>query len=126
VEVLANSDNVLRAGLTPKHMDVPELLANLDYGRSGPVRPRQVRSGCVHEFAVPVPDFRVALIALAGPVEVDWPGPRIAWTLAGTAFAATGGHTRRVETGQAVFLGGTEGRVRFHGEGRVLLVAPGM
>ncbi|WP_089139662.1 mannose-6-phosphate isomerase, class I [Vibrio rumoiensis] len=28
LEIMANSDNVLRAGLTPKYMDVPELIAN--------------------------------------------------------------------------------------------------
>ncbi len=31
VEVMANSDNVVRGGLTPKHVDVDELLAVLDY-----------------------------------------------------------------------------------------------
>ena len=30
-EVMANSDNVLRGGLTPKHVDVPELLRVLDF-----------------------------------------------------------------------------------------------
>ena len=28
---MANSDNVLRGGLTPKHVDVPELLRVLDF-----------------------------------------------------------------------------------------------
>ena len=28
---MANSDNVLRGGLTPKHVDVPELLRILDF-----------------------------------------------------------------------------------------------
>ncbi|WP_016934666.1 mannose-6-phosphate isomerase, class I, partial [Rhodococcus sp. R1101] len=32
VEIMANSDNVLRGGLTPKHVDVPELLRVLDFG----------------------------------------------------------------------------------------------
>ena len=31
VEILANSDNILRCGLTPKHVDVPELLRVLDF-----------------------------------------------------------------------------------------------
>lgn len=35
VELMANSDNVLRGGLTPKHVDVPELLRVLDF-RAGP------------------------------------------------------------------------------------------
>lgn len=31
VEILANSDNTLRCGLTPKHVDVPELLKVVDF-----------------------------------------------------------------------------------------------
>ena len=31
VEMMANSDNVLRGGLTPKHVDVPELMRVLDF-----------------------------------------------------------------------------------------------
>ena len=38
VEIMANSDNVLRAGLTPKHIDVPEVLRNVDYVAAPPIR----------------------------------------------------------------------------------------
>ena len=31
IEIMANSDNVLRGGLTPKHVDVPQLLQILDF-----------------------------------------------------------------------------------------------
>ncbi len=37
VELMANSDNVLRGGLTPKHVDVVELLATLSF-ESGPAQ----------------------------------------------------------------------------------------
>ena len=36
VELMANSDNVLRGGLTPKHVDVPELLRVLDFAAEPP------------------------------------------------------------------------------------------
>ena len=36
VEVMANSDNVLRCGLTPKHIDVPELLRVVDFRATVP------------------------------------------------------------------------------------------
>jgi mannose-6-phosphate isomerase len=36
VELMANSDNVLRGGLTPKHVDVPELLRVLDFDAEPP------------------------------------------------------------------------------------------
>jgi len=38
MECMANSDNVLRAGLTPKPRDVPNLLASLSYISGDPVR----------------------------------------------------------------------------------------
>jgi mannose-6-phosphate isomerase class I len=31
MEIMANSNNVLRGGLTPKHVDVPELLSNVTF-----------------------------------------------------------------------------------------------
>ena len=54
VEVMANSDNVLRGGLTPKHVDVPELLRVLDFTPATeeslhpPVRPRRLRTRLPH------------------------------------------------------------------------------
>ena len=44
VEIMANSDNVLRCGLTPKHVDVPELLRVVRFEASDPgvLRPEAV------------------------------------------------------------------------------------
>jgi len=39
VELMANSDNVLRGGLTPKHVDVPELMRVLEFA---PLKPRVI------------------------------------------------------------------------------------
>jgi mannose-6-phosphate isomerase len=47
VELMANSDNVLRGGLTPKHVDVPELLETLSFrsGRPEILEPRPLGAG---------------------------------------------------------------------------------
>lgn len=60
VEVMASSDNVLRGGLTPKHVDVKELQRVLDYTElPDPVlRPKQLAQGLAH-FQVPLDDFQV-------------------------------------------------------------------
>jgi len=95
LEILASSDNVLRCGLTPKHVDVPELLRIADFSslaepRWQPSRPEPGRQ----VFTVPVPDFRLTVLDLTaeaapllpagaghlvlsgdGPVTVDC-GPR--------------------------------------------------
>ena len=62
IELMANSDNVLRGGLTPKHVDVPELLKVVRFEASGieivegkPVRPAEFSYVCpAEEFALSV------------------------------------------------------------------------
>jgi mannose-6-phosphate isomerase len=64
VEVMANSDNVLRGGLTPKHVDVPELLKVLDF-RAGPVSiVHPVQEGEEDVYVTPAPEFRLSRFGL--------------------------------------------------------------
>ena len=66
VEIMANSDNVLRGGLTPKHIDVGELMKHVIFE---PVEPNIIHAGKVNEaervFKTPAPDFELSKIALA-------------------------------------------------------------
>ena len=57
---MANSDNVLRGGLTGKHIDVEELLGVVDYRPAAP--PVQPATSAVHRFDVPVPEFGLTKI----------------------------------------------------------------
>jgi mannose-6-phosphate isomerase len=124
VEIQASSDNVLRAALTPKHVDVPALLAALDTGVGDPPEPRLIAAGTVRAFAPPVEEFRLAEVRLGSSVEISWPGPRIVIVLEGTAEIRTGGVAQSVSAGQAVFVTGQEGPLRFCGRGRAVLAAP--
>ncbi|SEQ51969.1 mannose-6-phosphate isomerase, class I [Neolewinella agarilytica] len=62
VEIMANSDNVLRCGLTPKYIDVPELLAHISFC---PVRPKLLTASETEEdwriYPTPAPDFQLAV-----------------------------------------------------------------
>jgi mannose-6-phosphate isomerase len=65
IELMANSDNVLRGGLTPKHIDIEELLQHIHFE---PTYPRilngdQIRSNELL-FPCPVPDFGLTKIVL--------------------------------------------------------------
>ena len=65
VEIMANSDNVLRGGLTPKHIDVPELMKHV---RFQPVEP-EISSGTPLNnfetvFHTPAADFELSAITL--------------------------------------------------------------
>jgi mannose-6-phosphate isomerase len=60
VEIMANSDNVLRCGLTTKHVDVDELLAITDFTElPDPRWPDSQTAGFGVGFDVPVPDFQL-------------------------------------------------------------------
>lgn len=64
VEVLANSDNVLRAGLTPKHVDVPELLKIVKFEAGDPHVLRPEGDG-EELYEAPVDEFRLSRFLLA-------------------------------------------------------------
>ena len=65
VEVMASSDNVLRGGLTKKHVDVPELMRVLDFS-DGPVHAVRARAVDAHErvWDTPAREFRLSAIEL--------------------------------------------------------------
>jgi mannose-6-phosphate isomerase len=65
MELMANSDNVIRGGLTVKHMDVNELLDVVDF-RRGTIQPIQpIRStACEARYPVPVSEFLLSAISV--------------------------------------------------------------
>jgi mannose-6-phosphate isomerase len=65
VEIMANSDNVLRGGLTPKHVDVPELLKHVRFEATYPrIMAEEYGPGRIAVFATPAPDFELSKINL--------------------------------------------------------------
>jgi len=67
VELMANSDNVLRGGLTPKHIDVAELIKNIKFEYIEPMIIEGTKP-CMGESVYPAPttDFGIATITLDG------------------------------------------------------------
>jgi mannose-6-phosphate isomerase len=73
VEVMANSDNVLRGGLTPKHVDVPELLRTLTFEDG---LPEILGPGSEGVYRTSAPEFEVAVHRLAAGGALDRPSQR--------------------------------------------------
>jgi mannose-6-phosphate isomerase len=69
IELLANSDNVVRSGLTGKHVDVPELLKLLDPSVAVPVLTPRLAAPGITTFGTPAPEFRLYLIDLPAPAS---------------------------------------------------------
>jgi len=65
IELMANSDNVLRGGLTPKHIDIEELLEHIKFEPTYPSTLQgDVTSSNEVQFPCPVPDFGLTKITL--------------------------------------------------------------
>ncbi|WJL95115.1 mannose-6-phosphate isomerase, class I [Microbacterium sp. ET2] len=128
VEIMAASDNVLRGGLTPKHIDVDELLAIVDTtpGPARVVRPRPDGAG-IGRYDVPVADFALTTVEVRGSaVEVALSGTALVVATEGDVTVAGGsGDAVPLRPGRAVLVAPDEPAVVLHGTGRVFLAEPG-
>lgn len=121
IEVMTASDNVLRGGLTPKHVDVPELLRVLDFTAGPPpwITPESVTPH-LEVFRPGNEDF--VLVHAKGDAEFDLTGPAIALCTSGESIALRGAaSTATLSRGEAVYITPDERRVALSGAGEVFL-----
>ncbi|GIG39595.1 mannose-6-phosphate isomerase, class I [Cellulomonas phragmiteti] len=124
VEIMANSDNVLRAGLTSKHVDIPELLRAVDCVAAPPIRiaPEHVYDA-TDVYYVPVDDFELSVtrVTTAGPCRLPSTGPRVVLCLEGAVrLRAASGEELELAAGRAAFVPAADGKLTVHGEGRLV------
>jgi len=110
VELMANSDNVLRGGLTPKHVDVPELLRVLDFIPGPPPVITGTPDGRWLRYDTPFEEFLLrrwegSADPHTEPIPVPDGGPRILLCVAGSASVAAPGGDLEVKRGGALWLG---------------------
>ena len=123
VEVQASSDNVLRAGLTSKKVDLHELLRVMvgDHGPQPLVHPRRISAG-LDSYDVPVDDFAVWRVAPAGSsVDMTAPGPVIVVCVDGEV--EVGGAV--LTAGSAAYLPGGRSELTVAGSGTCFVTAGG-
>lgn len=120
-EVMANSDNVLRGGLTPKHVDVPELLRVLDFTPTdeSALRPRSTREGIEIVYHTPAPEFAVSLLRLDGADlghEIDAPsrhdGPQVLLCTEGSVQVHGKSSVLILDRGAAAWVAADDGPIR--------------
>ncbi|NYV74780.1 mannose-6-phosphate isomerase, class I [Streptomyces sp. UH6] len=130
VELMAASDNVLRAGLTTKEVDIPELLRITDPAVPVPVvRPDPVPgSERTRVYRCPVEEFALYRVRLGErPEPVTARGPRIALCAEGTALLrGPGGQEVPLGPGGSCFLPDSDRDVTAEGEGTLFVAATGL
>ncbi|MDY6999004.1 MAG: mannose-6-phosphate isomerase, class I [Actinomycetota bacterium] len=137
IEVMANSDNVLRGGLTPKHVDVPELLRVLDFTPAADVvvRPESSLDGAELVYPTPAPEFALSVLRVDGENldhEIDAParhdGPQILLCAQGAATVHAKANTLTLERGAAAWVAADDGPIRMmaHEPTRLVRVTVGI
>ena len=131
VEVMANSDNVLRLGLTSKRVDPGELLEILVYEAAGDANlepeVEEFPWGSRTSFTAPVEDFRLEVLNLTGrsPAPLtDDNGVRIVLALEGEVEVLNAAGAERLLPGQAALLSASATTVTATGAGTVALTMP--
>ena len=106
LEIMANSDNVLRGGLTNKHVDVPELLKHVSFV---PVTPAIIEKGhvikpCLESFPTPAADFELQKLAIGKEqtVNIKTDTADIYLVLEGAVEAIAGNEQLSLHKGQAI------------------------
>jgi mannose-6-phosphate isomerase len=128
VELLANSDNVVRAGLTPKHIDVPELLKLTDPAAAVPVIEPRPLGGGVAVYDSPAPEFRLYRAEL-GPGEVTLPGggcARLVLCTQGTGALRASSGEMKVGRGESCYLSAADGAVTASGPAVLFIAGNGI
>ena len=125
IEILANSDNVVRAGLTPKKIDVPELLRIVQVHRQ-----MVSEVGDRHERVVRYPQsaeqFSLSVVDPGEePAQIVETGPRIVLALGAPVRVACDGEALTLTPGEASFVQAAEGPLTISGAGTAYVAAPG-
>jgi mannose-6-phosphate isomerase len=130
IEVMANSDNVIRGGLTGKHVDVGELVRVVDFEPTevDVTHPLLERPG-VERYPTPCDEFavwRLNLTPSLGSVMLPEDGSaRIAFATSGRLTATSAGQSAPLNQGDALLIPANDPDARISGTGTVFLAASG-
>ena len=126
VEVMATSDNVLRAGLTPKHVNIPEVMRTVTFVDRCPDIVAPVSTSRRSVFAPPTPEFALwvhesseesARQWMAGPAS----GARLVVSCGSPVELDCGGRRLDLESGRSAFVPDADGPLGVRSAGTVAI-----
>ena len=120
LEIMANSDNVLRAGLTPKYIDVPELIDNTIFE---PIKPQDIRLKPVLKegkmsYPIPVDDFGFDILSATDESKSQYlRSAEILFCVEGEATVTSEGQSITLKPGESVFVSNNSSVYQYQGNG---------
>ncbi|EGQ8078090.1 mannose-6-phosphate isomerase, class I [Vibrio vulnificus] len=122
LEIMANSDNVLRAGLTPKHMDIAELIANTNFISTDRdkliLKPFNIENKTA--YPIPVEDFSFEIVNVETTERRQYVrSAEILFCIEGNCAIRHGSDVVTVAAGESVFVCNSTKVYEYFGEGRL-------
>ena len=121
VELMANSDNVLRGGLTSKPVDVASLLEIVDTEPARPDVQRPAVTGGVARYDSPTAEFSLRRLEIDGRTQIDVEGPAVLLCVGGAVDV--GPHT--LDRGAAAWIPASDPPLRLSGRGTLFQAGVG-
>jgi mannose-6-phosphate isomerase len=126
LEVMAASDNVLRAGLTSKHVDIAQVLEIADFSElvEPRLRPKKLAEGLI-EYPVDCSEFRIYRAEVSGKnllADLDLPASAMLICISGEVAVSTSLDEREVLTKSEVVLASGAKKLSLSGSGTVFVV----
>jgi mannose-6-phosphate isomerase len=110
VEIMANSDNVLRGGLTPKNIDIDELMKHVRFEPVDPWITCGVEEGYERIYKTPVDDFELSFLQLPAGEQANFV------TATADIIIVTRGRAQFESGNQQLELNAGESAVMFQGQ----------
>ena len=120
LEIMANSDNVLRAGLTPKHMDVAELIANTRFEAIEPDEIKLTPYKMENKIGYPIPveDFGFEVLSVTYEAKKEFVrGPEILFCIEGDVTLSSQNQALKVKAGESIFVCNSSKVYQYQGNG---------
>lgn len=120
LEIMANSDNVLRAGLTPKFIDVPELIDNTCFEMTAieGIKLKPIEKEDKLSFPIPVDDFGFDILSVSEEISQQYlRSAEILFCIGGEVTISTKEHKLMLSSGESVFISNDAGMYEYQGQG---------
>lgn len=123
VEIMASSDNVLRGGLTSKHVDIPELTSVTDFSSVVPLLVQPDQDGVLRGNTA---DFGLQALRCPRLQKITRHGAALVLCTSGTITLTSLGSTVTLSRGQSVFIAANEPAVIADGHGDLFVATTGL
>lgn len=123
IEIMANSDNVLRVGLTPKHVDVDELIKNTRFEPIpySALKTTPLCQGNKQIYSVPVDDFKFEVLTAVNEQQMEYVrSAEILFCLQGEITVCTHDTTLVLTTGESAFIEEQSAHYYYYGHGSLV------